>query len=586
MIMIGKLLFKSAMIKDFCKIYPFVRPYRWIALFAILITIPVGSLDAVIAWALKPYMDVVLIEKSVRSASYVPILIIVFSLIQSILNFTSTYVNAWVGAKITNDVQDSLYIKMIHNDVAFFDKNTSGNIIFRYYSDASAACAGLVNNIRLFTTRFFSSIALICVLFYNSWQLTIVALIFMFAAFIPLSKVRKKLQELMSKSVASTAFMNTQYNEAFHGNRVVASYNLYEKRHSIFKETLEQLFRLNLKMIKRTGFVSPMMHFFIASGIAFVVWYGSHLIVTEQMTAGNFVSFIAALLMLYTPVKTIGNTYNAVQFALLAMERIFEALEDRPRIVNSSDAVKLDNKIENIEYENVWFAYDEDKYVLEDVSLKIQSGKKIAFVGNSGGGKTTFANLLTRFYDVSKGEIRINGINIKDIDLASLRDKIAVVFQDNFLFGGTIRENIMLGNQTATEEDLQKAIKNSCLEEFVNSLENGLETQIGEQGILLSGGQKQRIGIARAFIKNAPIVILDEATSALDNQSEAVVQQAIENLMVDRTVLIIAHRLSTIKNADNIVVINKGKIVETGTHEELVNKENGMYKRLYETQIV
>jgi subfamily B ATP-binding cassette protein MsbA len=584
--MIGKLLFKSAMIKDFCKIYPFVRPYRWIALFAILITIPVGSLDAVIAWALKPYMDVVLIEKSVRSASYVPILIIVFSLIQSILNFTSTYVNAWVGAKITNDVQDSLYIKMIHNDVAFFDKNTSGNIIFRYYSDASAACAGLVNNIRLFTTRFFSSIALICVLFYNSWQLTIVALIFMFAAFIPLSKVRKKLQELMSKSVASTAFMNTQYNEAFHGNRVVASYNLYEKRHSIFKETLEQLFRLNLKMIKRTGFVSPMMHFFIASGIAFVVWYGSHLIVTEQMTAGNFVSFIAALLMLYTPVKTIGNTYNAVQFALLAMERIFEALEDRPRIVNSSDAVKLDNKIENIEYENVWFAYDEDKYVLEDVSLKIQSGKKIAFVGNSGGGKTTFANLLTRFYDVSKGEIRINGINIKDIDLASLRDKIAVVFQDNFLFGGTIRENIMLGNQTATEEDLQKAIKNSCLEEFVNSLENGLETQIGEQGILLSGGQKQRIGIARAFIKNAPIVILDEATSALDNQSEAVVQQAIENLMVDRTVLIIAHRLSTIKNADNIVVINKGKIVETGTHEELVNKENGMYKRLYETQIV
>lgn len=586
MSMIGKLLFKSAMIKDFCKIYPFVRPYRWIALFAILITIPVGSLDAVIAWALKPYMDVVLIEKSVRSASYVPILIIVFSLIQSILNFTSTYVNAWVGAKITNDVQDSLYIKMIHNDVAFFDKNTSGNIIFRYYSDASAACAGLVNNIRLFTTRFFSSIALICVLFYNSWQLTIVALIFMFAAFIPLSKVRKKLQELMSKSVASTAFMNTQYNEAFHGNRVVASYNLYEKRHSIFKETLEQLFRLNLKMIKRTGFVSPMMHFFIASGIAFVVWYGSHLIVTEQMTAGNFVSFIAALLMLYTPVKTIGNTYNAVQFALLAMERIFEALEDKPRIVNSSDAVKLDNKIENIEYENVWFAYDEDKYVLEDVSLKIQSGKKIAFVGNSGGGKTTFANLLTRFYDVSKGEIRINGINIKDIELASLRDKIAVVFQDNFLFGGTIRENIMLGNQTATEEDLQKAIKNSCLEEFVNSLENGLETQIGEQGILLSGGQKQRIGIARAFIKNAPIVILDEATSALDNQSEAVVQQAIENLMVDRTVLIIAHRLSTIKNADNIVVINKGKIVETGTHEELVNKENGMYKRLYETQIV
>lgn len=584
--MIKKILFKSAMIRDIHEIYPFIKPYTGIAILAILITIPVGSLDAVIAWALKPYMDVVLIEKSVRSASYVPLLIIFFSLIQSILNFTSTYVNAWVGAKITNDVQDKLYIKMIHSDVAFFDKNTSGNIIFRYYSDASAACAGLVNNVRLFTTRFFSSIALICVLFYNSWQLTIVALIFMFAAFIPLSKVRKKLQELMSKSVASTAFMNTQYNEAFHGNRVVTSYNLYDKRHSIFKETLEQLFRLNLKMIKRTGFVSPMMHFFIACGIAFVVWYGSNLIVTEQITAGNFVSFIAALLMLYTPVKTIGNTYNAVQFSLLAMERIFEVLEDEPKIVDSPNAKKLEGNIETIEYKNVWFAYENEKYVLEDVSLKINSGKKIAFVGNSGGGKTTFANLLTRFYDVSKGEICINGINIKDIELSSLRDNIAVVFQDNFLFGGTIRENIMLGNQNATEEDLLKAVENSCLSDFISSLEKGLDTEIGEQGMLLSGGQKQRIGIARAFIKNAPIVILDEATSALDNQSEAVVQKAIENLMVDRTVLIIAHRLSTIKNADNIVVINNGRIVETGTHDDLINIDSGVYKRLYETQIV
>ena len=586
MSMIKKILFKSAMIRDIHEIYPFIKPYTGIAILAILITIPVGSLDAVIAWALKPYMDVVLIEKSVRSASYVPLLIIFFSLIQSILNFTSTYVNAWVGAKITNDVQDKLYIKMIHSDVAFFDKNTSGNIIFRYYSDASAACAGLVNNVRLFTTRFFSSIALICVLFYNSWQLTIVALIFMFAAFIPLSKVRKKLQELMSKSVASTAFMNTQYNEAFHGNRVVTSYNLYDKRHSIFKETLEQLFRLNLKMIKRTGFVSPMMHFFIACGIAFVVWYGSNLIVTEQITAGNFVSFIAALLMLYTPVKTIGNTYNAVQFSLLAMERIFEVLEDEPKIVDSPNAKKLEGNIETIEYKNVWFAYENEKYVLEDVSLKINSGKKIAFVGNSGGGKTTFANLLTRFYDVSKGEICINGINIKDIELSSLRDNIAVVFQDNFLFGGTIRENIMLGNQNATEEDLLKAVENSCLSDFISSLEKGLDTEIGEQGMLLSGGQKQRIGIARAFIKNAPIVILDEATSALDNQSEAVVQKAIENLMVDRTVLIIAHRLSTIKNADNIVVINNGRIVETGTHDDLINIDSGVYKRLYETQIV
>ena len=328
-----------------------------------------------------------------------------------------------------------------------------------------------------------------------------------------------------------------------------------------------------------------MMHFLISSGIAGVVWFGSYLIVTGQMTGGNFVSFIAALLMLYTPIKTIGNSYNALQMSFLAMERVFEILEKVPSITNSPNAIPLEKIKKNIVFKNVCFEYIPGKRVLNDINIDIPVGHMIAIVGNSGGGKTTFVNLIPRFYDVTAGEILIDGINIKDLDLYSLRDKIAMVFQDNFLFTGTIRENILLGKENATEEELNAAINAACLREFINSLDAGVDTQIGERGILLSGGQKQRVGIARAFIKNAPIVILDEATSALDNKSEAVVQQAIDNLMRDRTVFVIAHRLSTVRNADKIIVINQGKIVEVGSHKELLAKENGIYKSLYDAQL-
>ncbi len=573
------------LVQNYKKIFPYVRPYWFKALLAVLITIPVGSMDAVIAWSLKPYMDIVLIEKSVRSAAYVPLLIIIFSLTQSFLNYGATYLNAWVGRRITNDLKDDLYVKLLHNDVSYFDKATSGEIQMRFNGDAEIACNGLINNVKVFATRFFSSVALIGVLFYNSWQLTIVALFFMFAAFIPLGKIRKKIKSLTMQSLTAGGFIATQYNEAFSGNRVITSYNLHEQQHKMFANNQRSIFKLSMKMIQRTGMVSPMMHFLISSGIAGVVWFGSYLIVTGQMTGGNFVSFIAALLMLYTPIKTIGNSYNALQMSFLSMERVFEILEKIPSISNAPDAVPLKKIKKNIVFKDVCFEYIPGKPVLKNINIDIPVGNMVALVGNSGGGKTTFVNLLPRFYDVTSGEILIDGTNIKQFDLYSLRDKIAVVFQDNFLFTGSIRDNILLGKENATEAELNSAIDSACLREFIDSLDEGVDTQIGERGILLSGGQKQRIGIARAFIKNAPIVILDEATSALDNKSEAIVQEAINNLMKDRTVFVIAHRLSTVRNADKIVVINRGKIVEVGAHKELINKEDGIYKSLYDTQL-
>ena len=573
------------MVKNYRKILPYVKPYWGRALLAVLITIPIGSMDAVIAWSLKPYMDVVMVEKNTASTAYIPILIIVFSCLQSLLNYTATYLNTWVGRKIANDVKIDLFDKLMAYDASFFDKSTSGDIQFRFNNDVDLACNGLLSNLKLFTTRVFSSVSLIGVLFYNSWELALVAVDVLFGALYPLTTVRRRIKSVMDKTIFSGAAVMTHFNETFNGNRIVTSYNLYDYQGQRFRETLRSVFKLGIKMIQRTGLMSPLMHFIVSLGIAVVIWLGSYLIVHHEITAGNFVSFITALIMLYNPIKSIGNNYNSVQMALMAMERVFDLLEKKPAICNKPDAVKLTAVNNGIEYRNVNFEYVRNKPVLKNINLNIKVGETVAFVGNSGGGKTTLVNLLPRFYDVKSGNVLIAGRDVRDIDLVSLRDKIAVVFQDNFLFAGTIRENILLGKEDATPEQIDKAVKSACLDEFIRSLERGLDTQIGERGVLLSGGQKQRIAIARAFIKDAPVVILDEATSALDNKSEAVVQQAIENLMKDRTVLIIAHRLSTVRNADKIVVVNYGEIAEIGSHEQLINKENSIYASLYKTQL-
>ena len=497
----------------------------------------------------------------------------------------ATYLNTWVGRKIANDVKIDLFDKLMHYDAAFFDKTTSGNIVFRFNNDVDAACNGLLSNMKLFTTRLFSSLSLIGVLFYNSWQLAIIAVIVLLGALYPLTTVRRRIKSIMDKSVFSGSAVVTYYNETFSGNRIISSYNLYDYQNARFKDTLNSVFKLGMKMIQRTGMMSPLMHFIVSLGIAAVIWTGSHLIVTQQITSGNFVSFIAALIMLYNPIKSIGNNFNNVQMSLMAMERVFSLMGGHPAVQDRENARELKEIRQKIEYKNVCFEYIKDKPVLKNINLTAKTGEKIALVGNSGGGKTTLVNLLPRFYDVTSGQILIDGTDIRDFTVHSLRDKISVVFQDNFLFAGTIRENILLGNEGASAEEIENAVKCACLDEFVATLDKGLDTEIGERGILLSGGQKQRIAIARAFLKNAPIVILDEATSALDNKSEAIVQQAIDNLMTDRTVFVIAHRLSTVRHADKIVVVNYGQIVEEGTHEELLAKENGVYASLYHAQL-
>lgn len=378
--------------------------------------------------------------------------------------------------------------------------------------------------------------------------------------------------------------MTTNFNETFAGNKIMTAYNLQKLQNNKFEKQIKTQFNLTMSLTKRVGWMSPIMYFICSIGIAFVMFYGNSLIIKGEMTAGSFASFVTSLLLLYKPVKNLGRTLTDLQTTFVALGRVFELFDLVPHIENSKNAIKMSDLKSSIDFENVWFEYEQDVPVLKDFTLHVNKGETIALVGNSGGGKSTTVNLLPRFYDIKSGSIKFDGIDIRNIEIASLRDNISFVFQDNFLFSGSIRENILMGKPDATEDEINTVIKMAHLDEFLSTLENGIDTYVGERGASLSGGQRQRVAIARAMIKDAPIVILDEATSALDNESEAIVQKALDNLMQNKTVFVIAHRLSTINNADRIAVINEGELVELGTHAELMNIKDGNYKHLYDMQ--
>lgn len=570
--------------RGYSQFWPFLKPYAVIAIVGMLLTIPVGALDAVVASFLKPFMDRVMVSQDKSFAYYVPLFIIGFSLAQGIFLYLSAYVNNYVGNRIAMDVKLKLYKKLINMETSFYNANNSGSVIYRFASDPDLATSGLINNIRLFLTKFFSSLSLVVVLVYNSWQLSIVAVGVLFLLFIPMQIVRKRVKQIVNRTVGANAKVMTLYNETSQGNREIKSFNLKSQMVKHFNETMTYLFRLNMKIVRDTNWLAPVMHLITACGVAGVLYFGLHLIMIGEITSGGFVAFLAALIMLYTPIKSIGNNYISVQQALLALDRIYQLLKEHS-YENEDDSAKsklLDIK-EEINFKDVRFSYTNEREILKGVNFKVEVGTKVALVGNSGGGKTTVCSLIPRLYEIDSGVISIDGHDITEFSLDSLRSKVAMVFQDNFLFEGTIRQNLMYGRMDATEEEMNHAIKSAYLDDFVYNLPHGLDTLIGERGLLLSGGQKQRLAIARAILKNAPLVILDEATSALDNKSEKVVQKALDKLMEGRTTIVIAHRLSTVMDADKILVINDGHIVEEGTHQELLDL-NGAYALLYNFQ--
>lgn len=580
------------------RIWPYIKPYWFRILLGFLVAIPLGLLDGVTAFALKPYMDYVIGGKvfavdwhginfaisSLQMSFILPIGVILFAGFQGVLRYLNDYLSAWTSSHITNDVKFDLFHRLIHMHPQFFDENSSGIIISRYMGDPQTASAGIVDNIKTITTATFGALGLIAVMLYSSWKLAIIGVIVLCVAFVPVALIRKRIKSASNKNMVIGGNITTNINETYSGNKVMAAYDLQDRQENYFRKQIWDSYDIGMSLLKRAGWMSPLMYLIASFGIATVLGVGTYLINSGQMTAGAFASFVTSLLLLYKPVKTLGNTLTGIQNIFVAMGRVFELFDLTPAIQDCENPKTLTALNKDIEFKDVCFEYVPNQPVLKNINLTIPKNETLAIVGNSGGGKSTLVNLIPRFYDIKSGSIKIDGVDIREFSLKSLRQNISMVFQDNFLYSGTIKENIMMGNPDATTEELMEAIKSAHLQDLISELPEGLETELGERGMTLSGGQRQRVAIARAMLRNAPIVILDEATSALDNESEAIVQKAMDNLMQNRTVFIIAHRLSTIKNADRIAVINEGELVELGTHEELMSIQNGQYKALYEMQ--
>ena len=579
------------------KMWPYIKKVLSRTILLFVLAVPLGLLDGVVAFSLRPYMDYVVngnetqvyelwghkIYLQAFFIKFIPYAIVLFALIQGLLKYTCNYLSEWTGNKMSNTLKNDLFKKLTAMDTKFFDINSSGIVLNRFLTDPEQATKRLIETLKSFILSIFELVALVIVLLSNSWKLAIIGVGVMGIAITPVTLIRKRIKKVSNATLVVGGNMTTNVNETFAGNKIVTAYNLQESQNQKFEEQIKKQFNLAMSLTKRVGWMSPIMYFICSIGIAIVMNYGNSLILSGEMTAGSFASFVTALLLLYKPTKTLGNTLTNLQTTFVAMARVFELFDFMPEIQNKKEALEIKN-VEGIEFQNVNFEYEKGIPVLKDFNLYVHPNETIALVGNSGGGKSTVVNLLPRFYDILSGEIKISGINIQNYKLESLRNNISFVFQDNYLFSGTIRENILMGKPCATGDELNRAINLAHLEEFLGTLPDGLDTYVGERGASLSGGQRQRVAIARAIIKNAPIVVLDEATSALDNESEAIVQKALDNLMTNRTVFVIAHRLSTIHNADRIAVLNEGELVELGSHEELIKKEDGRYRHLYEMQ--
>ena len=579
------------------KMAPYIKKVLGRTIILILLAIPLGLLDGVVAFSLRPYLDYVVngnetqifefqghtIKLQAFLIQFIPLGIVFFALIQGVLKYLCNYLSEWTGNKMSNSLKADLFNKLTSMDTQFYDINSSGLVLSRFLSDPDQASKKLIETLKTFILCAFELVALVAVLLINSWKLAVIGVSVMGIAMVPVTLIRKHIKKVSNATMVVSGNMTTNFNETFAGNKIITAYNLQENQNNKFRKQIHKQFDLQISLTKRVGWMSPIMYAICSVGIAIVMYYGNSLIVSGEMSAGSFASFVTSLLLLYKPTKSLGLTLTHLQNTFVAMSRVFELFDLMPQIDNKPNAVEMNN-VGEIKFSNVYFEYEKDIPVLKNFNLSVANNETIALVGNSGGGKSTVVNLIPRFYDVTSGSIYINGVDIRDYKLESLRNNISFVFQDNYLFSGTIRENILMGKPNASEEEIYNAIKLAHLDEFLGSLPEGIDTVVGERGASLSGGQRQRVAIARALIKNAPIVILDEATSALDNESEAIVQKALDNLMQNRTVFVIAHRLSTIHNADRIAVLNEGELVELGTHDELINIENGRYRHLYQMQ--
>lgn len=565
----------------YLRLLRFLQPYWVKLLLAMIFMSLVAASNGLTAFLVKPVLDKIFFEKNDTMLFLIPFGIIVLYLLKGIFDYLQSYLMGFVGQKVITDIRNLVFKRLQAQPLAFFDKTPTGLIISRITNDISLVQGAVSDAFTAILKDAFTIVGLIFVVFYRDWRLAVIAFIVLPFATYPIVAFGRRLRKISVQNQKAVAKLTSFLHETITGQRIVKAFSMERYEDRKFNEENENLFRIVLKRYKVKALSSPIMEVLGGIAVAIIIWYGGSAVIAGTSTPGNFFSFTAALLMLYEPIKRLNKENHNIQQGLAAAQRVFEIVDREPEVMDKPDAVELTDIGGVIEFDNVSFKY-EDKIVLKNVSLRINKNEAVAIVGESGVGKTTLVNLILRFYDVTEGAIRLDGIDIRDATTDSLRRNIAIVTQDVILFNDTITGNITHGH----EEDiarLETVLHSANAAGFVSKLPRKLETVVGEKGIRLSGGQKQRIAIARALYKNAPILILDEATSALDSASETEVQKALENLMKGRTTIIIAHRLSSIINADRIVVLEAGTIVQEGNHRELIEAE-GPYKRLYELQ--
>ena len=542
----------------------------------------VGSLTAAAAYLVKPVLDEIFFKKDMTMLKVLPLAIMLLYVLKGAAYFGQAYLMNFVGHKIIKKLRDDLYSHIQRLSLSFFDRHETGVLMARITNDVNIVQGMVTKGVTGLIQHVFSIIGLIFVIFYRDWKLALIAAAVFPLATIPIVKFGRRMRRLSAKCQEAMADINSFLYETFTGNKIVKAFGMERYEDQAFFEKTHHLFRYEMKAVMVRAMSSPVMELLGGLGITLIIWYGGYKVIAGTSTPGTFFSFMAALIMLYEPVKKLSPVNNMIQHGLAAVVRVYQILDTLPEIKEHKNPKSLKPGKHSVHFKDVFFKYQDDT-VLKGINLEVNAGEVLALVGMSGGGKTTLVNLIPRFYDVTGGAVLIDGIDVRELSLDSLRSQVGIVTQDPILFNDTIRNNIAYGKAEASPQEITEATKSAYAYDFINGFPDKLDTVVGERGVRLSGGQKQRICIARALLKNAPILILDEATSALDTESEKAVQKALENLMKGRTTFVIAHRLSTVRHADRIVVIVGGEIVEEGKHEDLLALD-GEYRKLHDMQ--
>ncbi len=560
-----------------------IRGYvGWIGL-AIVCMVVMAAANGLSAYMMQPIVDEVFEAKNEAMLWPIGIAVVVIFLCKGMANYGQSMLMNFVGLKIISDTQNKLFAHLIAMDISFFHHNPTGTLISRFSIDVHQMKVAVSNGLTGVGRDLMSLVALVGVMFFQDWQLAAASFFVFPIAVYPIVRIGQRMRKVTANTQEELGLFMTVLNQTFQGIRIVKAYGMgiYESKR--IAGAVERIRKLNMKAARTNELSRPIMETLGGIAIFVVIIYGGGRVIAGETTSGAFFSFITALLMAYEPMKRLAKLNASMQVGLASAQRIFSVLDRGTDVVESDDANPLENVAGHIRLNNVIFSYNEDADVLKDLSIDVPAGKTIALVGASGGGKSTILNMIPRFYDVDSGTVEIDGIDVRDVTLDSLFSSVALVSQEVTLFDDTVRANIAYGRGGAVDDEIIDAARNAAAHDFILNLPDGYDTMVGEQGIRLSGGQRQRLAIARAMLKNAPILLLDEATSALDTESERHVQMALAKLMKGRTTLVIAHRLSTVVDADNIYVIDKGRVIQNGTHTQLL-EQGGAYKNLYELQ--